>query len=152
MCESHPGKMRPWFNDRTGWNIVEFDVLEDLENLVFLECPWTINERLVIPGEPDYRLLKCVVANAFENHYLDRQPSDSKHRTYYEGFKSDSIDLIGSNRIAICSAEPNEIAQNPSAHYYLLDGVGRCLPYLMLLQEERQRSMKIEAFVAERSI
>jgi hypothetical protein len=53
MREFHRGKMRPWFDDSTRWHVVEFDIIEDVAHLIFLECGWTIRERLVIPGEPN---------------------------------------------------------------------------------------------------
>jgi hypothetical protein len=43
--------MRHWFDDSTRWHVVEFDAIEDVAHLIFLECDWTKRERLVIPGD-----------------------------------------------------------------------------------------------------
>jgi hypothetical protein len=61
------------------------------------------------------------------------------------------LSIAGDERIAICTAEASEITTNPSAQYYLLDGVGRCLPYTILAQEGRFADLKIEAFLTERT-
>jgi hypothetical protein len=61
-----------------------------------------------------------------------------------------SPELKGENRIAICSAEPSETTSNPSADYYLLDGAGRCLPYMMLVKQNKLGFAPIESFLAKR--
>src|SRR5690348_1344429 len=76
MWDRHCGKMRKWFNESTRWHIVELDVVEDLPNLVFLECPWTKQAGLVIPDGPNYRLLRRVVENALACDYLSSLPLD----------------------------------------------------------------------------
>jgi len=150
MRTFHWGKMRTWFDDSTRWHVVEFDVVEDVARLIFLECDWTMRERLVIPGDPNYRLSHRVAANALTHHYLDGLPLNYKHRIYYDRLARGAIQQTGKDRIAICSAEPREIELNPDARYYLLDGVGRCLPYMMLLLEQKLEFATIEAFLAER--
>ncbi len=150
MLSFHGGKMRPWFDDSTRWHVVEFDDIEDIAHLIFLECDWTLQERLVIPGDPNYRLLRRVAANALTHRYLDRLPSSSTHRIYHDRLARGAIHLTGKDRIAICSGEPSEIELNPDSRYYLLDGVGRCLPYMMLLLEHKLELAAIEAFLAER--
>ena len=63
MRQHHGGKMRDWFNASTCWHIVELERSE-LAHLVFLECPWTKEEGLVIRDGPNYRLLDRVATNA----------------------------------------------------------------------------------------
>jgi hypothetical protein len=149
MRQHHGGKMRNWFNASTSWHIVELDLVGELANLVFLECQWTNQEGLVIRDGPDYRLLARVATNAMASWYLAR-PSARKHKDYYDRLAAVSLKLAGEDRIAICSAEPGEIAANPAASYYLLDGVGRCLPAMILLKEQKLKHPPIEAFLAER--
>jgi hypothetical protein len=149
MRRDHMGKMRPWFSDSTRWHIVSLDTIDDLANLVFLECDWTKTEGLVIPDGNDYRLLRRVTANAIAGNYLAR-PSAAKHKAYYDKLKTGSLRIEDENRVAICSAESSEINSNPSAQYYLLDGVGRCLPYMILVAEQAREFAPIEAFRAER--
>jgi hypothetical protein len=151
MWDGHSGKMRKWFNESTRWHIVELDVVEDLPNFVFLESDWTKGEGLVIPNGPNYRLLRRVAQNALACDYLSSLPPDhQRHKAYYDSLLRGSLRLVGNNRIALCSAEPSEIASNPAARYYLLDGVGRCLPYMMLLLERKAELVPVEAFLAER--
>jgi hypothetical protein len=149
MRRKHPGKMRDWFSDATRWNILSLDTVSDLANLVFLECKWTKLEGLVVPDGENYRILGRVVKNAIAGNYLAR-PSATKHKDYYDKLAAGSLRLEGENRVAICSAEESEIRSNPIAQYYLLDGVGRCLPYMILVAERMQEFAPIEAFCAAR--
>jgi hypothetical protein len=150
MWDRHCGKMRNWFNEGARWDIADFDVVGDLPNLVFLECPWTKQARLVIPDGPNYRLLGRVAESALRYGYLNTLPLEHKHRTYYERLAAGTLQLVGADRVAVCSAEPSEIRSNPAARYYLLDGVGRCLPYMMLLLERKVGPAPVEAFLADR--
>lgn len=149
MQRHHPGKMRAWFSKATRWSIVSLDNTSDLGNLVFLESDWTKRERLVIPDGPDYRLLERVAKNATAGNYLTR-PSARRHKVYYNQVASGSLRIEGEDRVAICTAEETEIRSNPAARYYLLDGVGRCLPYMMLMAEQGIEYAPIEAFLAEK--
>jgi hypothetical protein len=150
MRQHHGGKMRDWFNASTCWHIVELERSE-LAHLVFLECPWTKEEGLVIRDGPNYRLLDRVATNAMASRYLAR-PSARKHKDYYDQLAAGSLKLAGEDRIAICSAEPGEITANPAACHYLMDGVGRCLSYMILLKEQKLEHTPIEVFLAERGI
>ena len=147
MRYSHSGKMRKWFDETTQWSLVELD-RDDLAKLVFLESDWTKNEGLVRRDGDNYRILERVAQNAIDNRYLER-PSAERHRLYYHLLQG-SLHLADNDRIAICSAEPCEIEQNPIAEYYLLDGVGRCLPYMILLKQQKLEHGPVEAFLAKR--
>jgi hypothetical protein len=144
-------KMREWFSSTTRWHLALLD-RDDLARLVFLESDWTKREGLVIPKdplEPDYRILERVAENAMASDYFSR-PDAHKHKAYYDALASATLRLEGDDRIAICSAEENEIRQNPSARYYLLDGVGRSLPYMVLSKAPAITYAPVESFVAER--
>lgn len=149
MYERHHGKMRDWFSATTSWHIVHLDAVSELSNLVFLECKWTKEEKLVVPNGANYRLLGRVTENAMSVGYMDR-PSAHGHKKYYEDLAGDSLQLEGENRIAICSIEESEARSNPAARYYLLDGVGRSLPYMILINERKREYRPVEAFLAER--
>ena len=152
MWDRHPGKMREWFDQNTRWYIAELDAVEDVSNLVFLESSWTKAAGLVIPGGLNYRLLHRVARNALACHYLSTLPANhQEHRKYYDLLLRGELQLSGINRVAICTAEQTEVEWNPDAHYYLLDGVGRSLPYMMLLLEQKAEHVPIEAFVAQRA-
>jgi len=120
-----------------------------LQNLVFLECGWTKEEGLVIPDGPNYRLLARVARKAIAANYLTRA-SARRHKAYYDRIASGSLRIEGEDRVAICTAEESEVRSNPAAHYYLLDGVGRCLPYMMLVVENVREFAPVEAFCADR--
>lgn len=149
MRKNHSGKMRNWFSIFTRWNIVTLDDISDFANLVFLESEWTKIERLVVPDGLNYRLLGRVAKNAIAGNYLDRE-SAYRHKAYYDDLANGSLRIEGGNRVAICSAEESEIHNNPAAQYYILDGVGRCLPYMMLVAEQKREFAPIEAFCAEK--
>jgi hypothetical protein len=51
MRRDHSGKMRDWFSNATRWRIVSLDAVNDLANLVFLECDCTKREGLFIAIE-----------------------------------------------------------------------------------------------------
>ena len=146
MFAHHRGKTRPWFTTAR-WLLASLEQTE-FRLLVFLECDWTRREGLVIPGEPNYRILRRVAENARNTNYL-ANASNPQHRRYYEAIAHCHFRLECDSRIAICSAEANEIQQNPLASYYLLDGVGRGLAYQLFLLEGMPYS-PVEAFVAER--
>jgi hypothetical protein len=148
MRQYHAGKMRTWFDASTQWQVAELEDT-DLAKLVFLECSWTKSEGLVIPDGPNYRLLRRVAANAMALGYLKR-PTAHKHKAYYDQLAAGTLQLSGADRIAICSAEPGEVERNSDARYYLLDGIGRCLPYIILVAQQQPVPRPIEAFVAER--
>ena len=151
----HPGKMREWFAGLTRWHVALLD-RDELSRLVFLESDWTLGEGLVIPGTPNYRTLERVAAKADASNYFSpptaEKPNEkrAKHREYLAALAAGAVRLSGDDRIAICSAEESEITQNPSARYYLLDGVGRCLPYMVLSMTPTMVFELVEAFVVER--
>jgi hypothetical protein len=151
MWSQHDGKMRKWFNGGIHCYIILINNVADLENLIFLESFWTKKEGLVVPPNKNYRLLRQVAYNAISLKYLER-PSANQHKVYYEMEKRGLLSLEGNNRIVICSAEQSEIDSNPDGKYYLLDGVGRCLPYMILMINHEQVFKPIEAFLIEREI
>lgn len=151
MWMKHEGKMRTWFRSRARWSIVNLENEVELGNLVFLESHWTRVERLVIPGGVNYRLLTKVADNAIASNYLARD-SAAKHRNYSNLISRGQLRFEGDERIAICTAEESEQRTNPAADYYLLDGTGRCLPYMMLLKTRAVEFAPVEAFLAERLV
>ena len=149
MNQEHRGKMRPWFQQVAKWSIVLLDPSE-FERLIFLESDWTKTEGLVeVTARPNYRTLSRVAENAKRVEYLAR-PSAQRHRSYHEAFQSGALALAGDSRIAICTAGDHERHHNPSGSFYLLDGVGRCLPYMMLIQSDHLNYRAVEALLAEK--
>lgn len=152
MCSLHGGKVRPWFDESVRWKIVEIDVATDLANVLFLENEWTKNAGLIIPDGPNYRILRRVAANAVAECYLSKLSPDQKLRTYYEKLRENTLQLTGQNRIVLCSAERSEVTCNPAANFYLLDGAGRSLAFMILALEGNKMPQTVEALVAERGV
>ena len=148
MWQDHGGKMRSWFTESTRWHLVLLD-LNELADLVFLQSDWTQGEGLVVPGGVNYRLLNRVAENAEISDYFLR-PSAHRHKAYYDALAAGSLRLVGDDRVAVCSAERSEIQTNPRARHYLLDGVGRCLPYIVLTKAHAIEYRPVESFLAER--
>lgn len=149
MWNCHGGKMRPWFANASQWSIVRID-LEEFEHLIFLDTHWTKAEGLTPHTGPDYRILKQVAYNALKIGYLS-QAKNPRHLDYYKQLEQGKLTLQDASRIAICSAEPSEVENNPSANFYILDGAGRSLPYMILLQEGKLPYVSVEAFLAKRN-
>lgn len=140
----HPGKWRSWF-DNANWSLLSL-TLDEFSRLVFPEISWTKDEGLTVDDLENYRLLRRVAERAIEIDYLDR-PSAGKHRRYHEELER-GLRLEGADRVAICSAEA-ELGRNPAASHYLLDGAGRSLPYLILVQRGRLEYQPVEAHCAD---
>jgi hypothetical protein len=143
MKERHgSGKWLDWFDDAE-WSIVTLTEAE-FRHLIFLDSDWTRQERLTQPGALNYRILETVARNAITTEYLDR--ASRQHRDYYAAMV-DGYRIAGDDRVLIRAAHEPERAANPAGSYYLMDGAGRGLPYMMLLQE-RLAYEPVEAFLA----
>lgn len=149
MWDYHKGKMRDWFELASDWTVVRLG-LDEFENLVFLESNWTKSEGLIERDGPDYRVLKRIARNAIQIDYLEHA-NDPRHLEYYDLLKRETLVLRGDSRIAVCSATLNERRHNPSAEFYILDGVGRSLPYMILVQQGNLPYTPVEAFLARRN-
>jgi hypothetical protein len=147
MRQQHEGKTRPWFSTAR-WFVARLERSE-FDRLVFLDCTWTRREGLVLADGPNYRILSRVAQNALSSGYLEKT-SDPRHRKYYAAMAECHFRLECTSRLAICSADANELQQNPLATYYLLDGVGRALAYMLFLLNSSVPYESVEAFVAER--
>ena len=152
MWQQHLGKMRDWFRNEARWSVVTLDSFAELERLIFLESSWTTEEQLVIPDRtPNYRLLDRVAQNASMHSYLDRPRAD-RHRAYRDDLCAGRLRLVGDARIALCTPEESEIRTNPAGTFYILDGVGRCLPFVTLVRSGGLTFTPVEAFLVERNV
>jgi hypothetical protein len=151
MERAHRGKLRAWF-PTAEWSIVLLEEVRELERLVFWHSPggWAQWHGLVVEdGTPDWRTLGRVAENAARGDYLRKVP-DPQHLHYYRAYRDCHFRLEGGSRLALCSLTPEEKAENPGGSYYLQDGNGRSLPYLLFVNEDRARFEPVEAFLAER--
>jgi hypothetical protein len=150
MRRSHAGKLRDWFLSDAKWSVAVLDAVSDVEQLVFLDSPWTRREGLVVQdGSQDCRILRRVGQNAVKCAYFT-SPGAERHRAYHQALKTGHLRLRGECRIALRSLEPDERAANQSGTFYLLDGAGRCLPLVVLLDANEIAYEPVEAFVVER--
>lgn len=147
MCRDHNGKTRTWFSTAR-WSVAKLERSE-FDRLVFLDCPWTRREGLLLPDGPNYRILSRVAQNVLAGGYLEKT-SDPRHRQYYAAMAECHFRLECTSRLAICSATEDELQQNPLAVNYLLDGIGRGLAYMLLLLKTGVPYEPVETFVAER--
>lgn len=143
----HRGKWCGWYA-AADWSVVKIESEDEFGNLIFLDNDWTKDELLTVDNGPDYRLLRRVAQRAIDVGYLART-SATGHREYYqrllEGYR-----ISGDERIMI-RTPTDERRRNPTGDYYLQDGVGRCLPYMMLLLQGRLSYAPVEAFLARGS-
>jgi hypothetical protein len=147
MRTKHPGKIRPWFSSGV-WDVVLLDQ-QDLERLIFYEDQATKSSGLVNPNDGlNYRLLGKVAENARKSQYLTRVPG-SGHVRYYQALRDGHFLLEHSSSIVICTPNAGERLSNPNGLYYLHDGTGRALPYLMLVKEGHIPFEPVMAFRAE---
>jgi hypothetical protein len=150
MKRHHEGKILPHPHCREiAWSMVRLD-FDDFGRLVFAEVPWT--ESFVQPhaGTIDYRLLRNVAsrpeAQPFvrESHGMDRHYyMEMQHRKY--------VPLQGDDKIAVSTPQPEEQRANPSGLYYLHDGNGRCLAYMVLILQGKLKPEPVEAFLCEQA-
>lgn len=141
MNEQHPGKIRAEF-PTANWSVVLLDQ-SDLENLVFLDSDWTKQEGLTIEGRS--RKLRDVANRAIIQDYL-KKTSAEKHQLYYNAMKDCHFRLDGSSRLVIRRSIEGETKHG---EYYLHDGSGRALSYLLLLKQESNVAFEsVEAFLA----
>lgn len=137
------GKWVGWF-DEAKWSIVRLTEPE-FRHLIFLDSSWTKEEGLTVPIGSNHRLLQRVAENAIRTDYLQRA-SAKKHRQYRDAMLA-GLRLTGDHRVMLRSATPGERAPNPDGMFYLMDGAGRGLPYMILLLEGRLAYEPVEAFL-----
>jgi hypothetical protein len=143
MKSRHAGKWLDWF-DAAAWSIVAMDE-EDFGRLIFLESSWTKDAGLTVPDRSNYRLLSRVGELAIERNYL--AVGHPRHRRYYTLLEC-GLQLTGGCRVMLRPATDGERSRNPDGDYYLMDGAGRCLPYVIQLLEGVRQFDGVEAFLA----
>jgi hypothetical protein len=155
MLEFHPGKLRPWFGGAR-WRIIMLETLSDAMHLVFLDSYEMRLVGLLSAAAPDARLGGSFVAAARNAGYFEERaggrinPLDGQaHRQRAAQFRCSWPDLRNAERLALCSLNPAEKAENPGGTYYVNDGLGRLLPYLYLVVHEGYPFHPIEAILAE---
>jgi hypothetical protein len=124
------------------WWLVRLD-MHDFGRLIFGEVDWT--ESFVQPyrGTLDYRLLRNVASRP-------EAQAHAKKRHYYADMQQGKyVPLQGDDMIAVSTPQPEEQRPNPSGLYYLHDGNGRCLAYMVLILQEKLRFEPVEAFLCD---
>jgi hypothetical protein len=141
----HQGKWRMEF-EWSRWDIVRLD-RSDFERLIFIESGWSKDARLVVPGVPNYRLLGVVAQRAEKIAYLST-PKAEQHREYLHRLRA-GMALTGDDALVLRTATRTERDTNPDGSYYLHDGAGRSLPYMILVARGELPFAVVEAFLAD---
>jgi hypothetical protein len=146
MKRDHGGKLRFWF-EKGRWSVVLLE-REEFANLIFHEDGWTRQEGLLVDDGQNYRLLGRVADRALESGYLTKT-NDKRHLEYYTAFRRCHFRPEGISRLVICAANDAERKANPGGSFYLHDGTGRGLPYMILVTENPAMFEPVEAFLAQ---
>lgn len=138
-----------------GWSLVELEV-SALPNLLILASDWTRDERLIREDVP--RTLGNAARHAAESGYFEKwSEARARHHGYFEAFRAITPSSSEFGRIVVRDfrddSERGDAARaRPTASYYLHDGLGRCLPFLALLDAGAVSPIRIEAFLASEKI
>lgn len=140
-------KYREWF-PKARWTVQRLEDPKEMESLMVVSASFTREHRLWNPGEQ--RLLGVEARNAIRHDYFRTDPNSGRHRDYYNRLRTGRLELRGADRLVLLSLEDTWRREAPDTTYYLHDGFGRALPYMMLLEEEAIQFAPVEVFLAER--
>ena len=110
----------------------------------------TRREQLVIERIP--RTLKNAAENALATGYFETmRRKRERHFWYYLSYIYGQLSLRKENRLVVRTLNEDEKHNflKGTYSYYLHDGWGRALPYMVLLLQERIKYEPVEAFLAE---
>jgi len=151
MERDHRDKILPYRGHvATAWHLVALNS-EDFGRLLFYDDAgagadsWTRPFVDDYKAQADYRLLRNVAARP------KAQASVKESHYYAEMQQGKWVPLQGDNKIALRTLVHNEGDRNPSAKYYVHDGTGRCLAYMVLILQEKLRFEPVEAFLCEQA-
>lgn len=138
-------KYRDWF-PAGSWFLQRLQIPEDLETLIFLDTPQL---RPWLTNTPERRpLLGDAAKDASTRHYFENNPRAAGQRRNYEDLKARRTELRGSDRLVIITPNTSEKSDCPSGTFYLHDGFGRALPYMMVILQGVKLS-PVEALLGE---
>jgi hypothetical protein len=147
--KSYPGKYWDPF-PRERWSICLLDY-DEFKKLMIVDGAETRSEQLVIAGIP--RTLKNAARNAVATGYFETMRwTREKHFWYYLSYRFGSLVLNNKDRLVVRTMNEDEKKQDVpkgTFSYYLHDGWGRALPYMVLLFEKRIKYDPVEVFLAE---
>jgi hypothetical protein len=176
----HGGKMVPWFESRAEWWICRLTTMAELESLLVLPSPWTRAAGIVRPDEPRILVNAARRAQQAYFHERSpeevaemerradrvgrcglspRQANDGPlavprmlayYRRHQNGFRIDGDDAVVLRSLEDDERREMERWNCRETRYYLHDGLGRLLSYMVLLQREIVDFRPVTAIVAER--
>lgn len=156
MFDHHGGKIREWF-PFAKFFLVEIANLEYLDTFVCLHSRDLWAQELIpeeTQNKEDFRILGTVIQNLKNKNYFRESCDDyEKRHKYFNQYKELPIlpPLRDNHKIVLCSLNNSEKKQNPSASYYLHDGLGRLLTYRYLNKfNNKSIPLPIEAIVIEK--
>ena len=151
MMESyHAGKFSPVFAEWEWW-LARIETPAALAALMIPRSAQSISDGLVDPVRlrtVGVAVDRLQAAQLFEGSDPTGSPKNP-FRRYYQRFLRDGLQLRGDDRLVLRSltrTEQREMGQRNAL--YLLDGVGRSLPYLTLVRQGRLRFRPIEVYLA----
>ena len=154
MQRDWPGKLRPWFPDAR-WSLISLDTIDDVMTLICLDDAPMRQIGLSNGATPDNRITRAVVHAAREHGLFDQsRPTALK---CVIGFRNKRAELqaagwpklSGVEKLVLCSPNAGERSENPSASWYLHDGLGRLTAYLYAVIYEGVAFSAVEALLAE---
>jgi len=116
-----------------------------------IDAPETRREQLVVERIP--RTLENAAENALASGYFKTMRRKREHHFwYYLSYIFGQLSLKNENRLVVRTLNETEKQDLPEStySYYLHDGWGRALPYMVLVLKERIKYKPVEAFLAER--
>jgi hypothetical protein len=151
---NHLGKMDKGILWDGKWSLQKIGDKNDVGNVVCLDGGWT--KVLKKNTGLNWRTLSSYVKQAKEIGYFDQSEESlgkeeyRKRMSYYLDYKQGNrLDFRNRNRIVFRKVTLGEKEQNPSASYYLQDGLGRMLPLFYLMEYEGLPMPEIEVLVVE---
>ncbi|MCB1743437.1 MAG: hypothetical protein KDK91_23880 [Gammaproteobacteria bacterium] len=150
MEHAHAGKLLPGMSAWQWWR-GRIQCANALAGLLIPLSEQSITQGLIDPTRP--RTLGVATDRLLAGRFFERRdpPGRAPHpfRRYYRRLATGALNLRDPDGMALRSLTPGERKETSAAgRLYLLDGVGRGLPYLALIRQERLRFRPIDIFVA----
>ena len=176
----HGGKMVPWFENQAEWWSCRIMTVAELEQLLVLPSAWTRAAGIVRTDEPrilvnaarraqqayffdrspeEDAAMVCR-ANRLGRYCFDNRQANNAplavprllayYRRHQDGFRIDGPDAIVLRSLEDDERREMEHFGCRKTQYYLHDGLGRMLSYMVLLQRGLIKFRPIMALVADR--
>lgn len=134
--------------EAASWTVVRLGTGE-LNGLVFLDSEPMRTAGLVKDDGPNFRLLGRVADRAVDMGYpASGDRGAQRHRDYLRQLE-DGMAQTQFGMLILRELVHSERFSNPDGRFYIHDGNGRMLPYLLALRAGAHSLPRVEAFLAE---